>query len=175
MSFSVYQIKEALPLRNEQYFEFLNGKFQEARKRIWASIFIINPIVEDDVYLAVRTLLKKLAYAKWRNVDIRILVGTSNNPGIRVANDTAYEYLRNLDIPVRKFIGKYRKSLHSKYVIIDDEIIVVGSHNWTPGAAGKHNEDSIAVCSQELNRLLCDEFISNWQYSEIIVSDENDE
>ncbi len=94
MPFSAYQIDKALPLHNEQYFEFLNGKFQETRKRIWAAIFIVNPVVKDDGFLAVRSLLKKLAYAKWRNVDVRILVGTSNVRGIRVANDTAYEYFK---------------------------------------------------------------------------------
>ena len=174
MSFGAYQIDKAIPLRNEQYFEFLNGTFQEARKRIWAAIFIVNPIVKDDEFLAVRSLLKRLAYAQWRNVDIRILVGTSNTRGIAVANDTAYEYLKSLDIPVRKFIGKYRKSLHSKYVMIDDELIVVGSHNWTPGGAGVHNEDSIAVYSKELNLVFRDEFISNWQHSEVNGEDEND-
>lgn len=164
MAFSVSQIDKAIPLRGRNYFEFLRGKFLNARKRIWATIFIVNPIVKDDEYRAIRTFLKTLNYAQWKNVDVRILLGTSAASDIQIANDTAYQYLVNLEIPVRRFVGK---SLHSKYVIIDDDIIVVGSHNWTPGAVSSHNEDSIVLYSKELNIILCEEFLINWEEAAI--------
>lgn len=177
MSFSAYRIEKVLPLRNKEYFDFLNGKVQEARKRVWAAIFIINPTVPSDEFLEIRALLKRLAYARWRNVDVRVLVGTSGVRDIRVANDTAYAYLKDLGIPVRTFVGKLSKSLHSKYVIIDDAITVVGSHNWTPGAAasGVNNEDSLAVYSDEMNLVLRDEFILNWENSATDGKAANDE
>ena len=165
MNFSCYKINKAITLRNEQYFTFLNGMIQRSKKRIWAAIFIVNPTVDDDIFLTLRNLLKRLYYAKWRNVDVRVLIGSSNNLGIGIANETAYSYLLDLGIPVHRFIGKYRKSLHSKYVILDDELIICGSHNWTPGAVHLHQEDSIAVFSEELNLLLRDEFSSHWEYA----------
>lgn len=175
MNFSCYRINKAITLRNEQYFTFLNGMIQRSKKRIWAAIFIVNPIVHEDFHLTVRNLLKELSYAKWRNVDVRVLIGISNNFGIGIANETAYSYLLDLGVPARKYIGKYRKSLHSKYVLFDDELIVCGSHNWTSGAAHQHEEDSIAVYSEELNLLLRDEFILHWQYANQVEMENEDE
>ncbi len=171
MGFSAYEIDKVVTLRNEQYFTFLNGMIQKARKRIWAAIFIVNPTVEDDYFLTIRNLLKILTYALWRNVDVRVLIGQSEAFGISTANETAFSYLHHLGVPVRKFIGQYRRSMHSKYVVIDDELLICGSHNWTPGAANLHEEDSIAVFSEEMNLLLRDEFISHWQYADPIKTE----
>ncbi len=175
MDWSAYRISRALPLRKDQYFAFLNGKIPEARKRIWAAVFIVNPTVNDDASLIIRDLLKKLAYAKWRNVDVRVIVGVSGVHSIGVANDTAIKFLQDLGVPAFKFVGKERRSLHSKYVVIDDDLIVVGSHNWTPGAAGRHNEDSIAIYSEEMNLLLRDEFALSWQHAGLGAKAEKDE
>lgn len=163
MEFSTYTIDSMLPLIRDEYFTFLNHKIRDARKRIWSAIFIVNPTVGLDTSLAIRHLLKNLAYAKWKNVDVKVIVGTSGVRDIQVANNTTMLYLQELGIPVRRYIGGRRRSLHSKYVVIDDELIIVGSHNWTPGAVAEHNEDSIAVYSQNMNTLLRDEFTSNWQ------------
>jgi phosphatidylserine/phosphatidylglycerophosphate/cardiolipin synthase-like enzyme len=165
-SFSAYRIEKTVRLANGDYFDFLSGQIQEARKRVWAANFIINPVVSNDPSLAVRGFLKRLAYAQWRNVDVRVLVGTSHVRDIRVANHTARLYLTDLGVPIRSFIGKLSKSLHSKYVIVDDEVIVVGSHNWTPGAFGDHSEESLAIYSHEMNLILRDEFLANWSNSE---------
>ena len=112
--------------------------------------------------MRVRLLLKSLARAVWRNVDVRVLVGTSDAKVIQVANSTAYSTLEYYGVPVRRFLSQYAQSLHSKSVIVDDQLVVAGSHNWSPGAAESHDEDSLAVFSRELNLLLRDEFSVNW-------------
>ena len=160
---SVYRIGQAIPLRGAEYFQYLNGTLHKATKRIWVAMFIVNPTVHNDRGLDIRKLAKSLAYARWRNVDVRVLIGSSRAPGIAVANDTARSYLIHLQIPVHTFVAKYRRSLHSKYVLIDDDQVVVGSHNWTPGAANRQNEDSVALRSLDLGTKLADEFLSLWK------------
>jgi phosphatidylserine/phosphatidylglycerophosphate/cardiolipin synthase-like enzyme len=175
MTFSAYHIENVIPLRNEHYFTFLCKIIQNAKKRIWASIFIVNPTVDNDSSLAIRSLIKRLSYAKWRNVDVKVIVGDSNVRNIRIANETTLAYMKQLGIPARKFVGTYRRSLHSKYVIIDDYMIIVGSHNWTPGAALLHDEDSVALFSREMNLLLCDEFAMHWGNASTLIEVDSNE
>lgn len=51
--------------------------------------------------------------------------------------------LANVGIVARKMRDK--RTLHTKLVIIDSEILVIGSHNFTRNAFGSNVETSIAV------------------------------
>ncbi len=159
----VYKTENVIPLSNDDYYYYLMGKINNAKYRVYASIFIINSLISKDVELKVRDLIKNLAYAKWRNVDVRIIFGNSKNCEIKTANETTARYMHSLGISVKQYESLFRSSLHSKYVIIDDELIILGSHNWSNGAFAKNLEDSVAIYSKELNTILNDEFHKLWK------------
>jgi phosphatidylserine/phosphatidylglycerophosphate/cardiolipin synthase-like enzyme len=162
MELPVYKTEKAISLRNENYHYYLLEKIKKAKYRIYATSFIINSLIKNDVELKIRNLIKVLAYAKWQNVDVKIMFGNSQNSTISTANETTAHYMKELGLSVKRYESSYRKSLHSKYVIIDDDLIMIGSHNWSEGAFSKHNEYSIAVYSKELNTILNDEFHKLW-------------
>lgn len=166
MSYGIYNIDSVLPLSNEEYFNHVSSLIRKASSRIWVMMFIVDIRLMRDPYLCVRHLCDELVYAKWRNVDVRLIVGTlGRTHDINFANLTSSLYLSKKGIPVRFFESKYKSSLHSKYIVADYDRILLGSHNWTHGGFFGHIEDSISVHSKPLNQILSMEFEENWKSS----------
>jgi len=113
------------------------------------AVFIIDPRPEEDAAGTVRLVLDALVRARWRGVDVRVLVGgSSRTPAIELAGRVARRYLQSQGVPCRQFVGRRGEtSLHSKYVVADDAV-VVGSHNWTRRALVSDDELSLAVTSR---------------------------
>jgi len=164
LNLSVYKIDKCVPLRNDDYFLFLANALTKAQKRIWLSIFIIDIRVQADSLKLVRTLLRALEIATWKKLDVKVILGSPNNsPGIYKANYTTIEYLKNRNINAKIYSGNH-SSLHSKYVLIDDNKVIVGSHNWQQASfTRQYIEDSILLVSNDLNRLLGAEFLNLWK------------
>ncbi len=165
MTLSTYNYDSAVALVDGDYYDYVWNKISQANQRIWASVFIVNPSTAGDTDLKVRELLKHLAYAKWRNVDVKILVGQSQVGAIQVQTGTAMKYLHTLGVEARTFQSKENTSLHSKYMVIDDNWVIVGSNNWSPGGLTENNEDALSVSSPDLNMTLAASFEKHWNES----------
>lgn len=160
--YSAFAIEAAIPLQNRYYYYFLRNAIESAKYRIWASIFIINVTREHDHNLEVRDIIKLLSYKRSLGLNVKVIVGHSEKaPAIQKANEIARRYMLTRAIPVRPYKGT-KKSTHSKYVIIDADLILLGSHNWTMNAFSKSEEDSIAIYSRDLNREINRQFLSTW-------------
>ena len=163
MKYPVYELTQAIPLRNRDYYIYLLDAIASARERIWASIFIVDI---RDPYLLVRGVVENLTFAKWRNVDVKIIIGKSEStPDIQIADSTSAMYMKEKGLAVRIFNAPEDSSLHSKYVIIDRDKLVLGSHNWSHGAFSRYIEDSISVSSVDLVESLAGEFLKAWETS----------
>ena len=162
MTFPVYHFKRAIPLRNEAYNAWLWNRIAAAHQRIWLSVFIFNAATAHDTAYQVRDMAKHLAYARWRNVDVRVLLGQSHIGAIQIQNTVAAEFLASMRIEARFFDSAENTSLHSKYVVFDDDWVVVGSNNWSPGGFAGNNEDALAMSSADLNTSLSLNFLKNW-------------
>jgi phosphatidylserine/phosphatidylglycerophosphate/cardiolipin synthase-like enzyme len=161
-SFCAFPIEGALPLHGRHYYYFLRRAVESANYRIWASIFIVSVTRQYDVELEVRDLVSLLSYKRSLGVDVRLILGDSHTtPSIHDADAVATRYLKTRRIPVRQNRGE-KKSTHSKYVLIDGNLSIIGSHNWTTNAFSISEEDSIAVYSPEITRELDRDFLSNW-------------
>lgn len=160
--YSAFSIECAIPLQNRYYYYFLRNAIESAKYRIWASIFIINVTREHDYNLEVRDIIKLLSYKRSLGLNVKIITGYSKKTlAIQEANEIASRYIRSRGIPARQYEGT-KKSTHSKYVIIDGDLIILGSHNWTMNAFSKSEEDSIAIYSRDLNRELNRQFLTTW-------------
>jgi cardiolipin synthase len=163
--YDAYKIDNLIPLDDEDYEIFLKHAIHNAIKRIWVCMFIIDCYPFDDQNLKVRKLLKLLARKKNSHVDVRVLTDmASNTETIHNSNKLAYMLMKFYGIKCRFYSGE-EKSLHSKYVLIDDELCILGSHNSTDGAFSKHRESSVAVISRELNIKLSIHFLREWENS----------
>jgi len=123
-----------MPLANHDLLPAVVGLIGGAHRRVLAAVFIIDSRPEDDPGGTVRLVLDALARARWRGLDVRVLVGGSaRTPAIELAERVAGRYLEAVGVPCRQFVGRGREtSLHSKYLVADDTV-VVGSHTGPTG------------------------------------------
>lgn len=83
---------------------------------------------------------QQMQWAEWVNVELK------SHPNIR--------YVR-----VNNHLGKF-SSLHHKYAIVDDEVVLGGSYNWTKNATDYNDENLIVVKSKVLAARFAQDFAS---------------
>lgn len=136
-----------------------------ARERIWCSLFLVELNPQLDPQLRVPATLRQLAFAKWAGVDVRLLIGGSrSNLLIAEACATALTIARNLGIPARGLGNTDARGSHVKLVVADDWVLT-GSHNWSPGAFGDQVQDSVVIRSRDLASYLSNVFLAQWRRS----------
>lgn len=87
----------------------------------------------DDPANPVQLFNQALVRAVRRGVDIKVITNT----------DGILKTLSSLKIQTKKWISK--NVLHGKMMIIDDEILVIGSHNYTMYAFTMNQEVSVII------------------------------
>lgn len=155
--------EKAVHLKDEDYYHFLAEKISESEKSVLSTMFIVSALNPDDSG-KIKDLLNELVYANWRGLDVRLIIGNSQEGIIEFANETSYRYLEKKGLPVKLYNYEYDASVHSKYVIIDEELIILGSANWTDNAMSENKEDSIAIYSEEAALKLKKEFEKVWEH-----------
>jgi cardiolipin synthase len=114
-----------------------------ARKRIWIS---------TGYFVPGETMQAALQVAIARGVDVRLLVSEkSEHKHLVKAGRSFYEAL--LRQGVRIF--EYRRGIeHSKYMVVDDEMGIVGSSNFDDRSMRLNFELGVLVCRESTNRTL---------------------
>jgi phosphatidylserine/phosphatidylglycerophosphate/cardiolipin synthase-like enzyme len=122
---------------------------RSARRRCLVSMFIYE--VTRLTHPALLELCEVLTEAHWRGADVRVVIGGSReNYSIASAAASARAVLTTSGVPARWLSAKQGRGSHAKLVIADDTV-VIGSHNWSPGAFdGSQIQDSVAVKSSAL-------------------------
>lgn len=160
------RLESAIPLRNSDYYTYLTGRIRAAKRRVFASVFIINVHRAQDPDLRVRHLLRTLRIAAAQAIDVRVVVGDSSGTmGIRETNEVARRLMVLWNIRCRKHLLTGDHSMHEKVVIVDD-VVMVGSHNWTHRAFGESEEESLAVESPHLVLRMEQLFLDQWRAAE---------
>lgn len=121
---------------NDEY----KNKFIELVKNSKHSI--LGFIYHDSLFSSVNgsaidSYILELRQAKTRGVDIQILCNS----------DQQVEKLRKHSIPSKRVIGY--KTMHSKAFCFDNNILLVGSHNFTENAVSVNLEMSAILTDQE--------------------------
>jgi len=163
-TYKAFEVDKVVPLKNKDYYWFLLSQIKKAQNRIWASVFLIDVYRSSDILLEVRTLIKELAIARTRGLDIRLITGrAADNPVIREMNMVSRSFMRSKGFRL-KFYGNERKPrIHDKFIIFDDQLFIIGSHNWMHESFNNSLEDSLAVYSRDLTNRLEIEFLETWQ------------
>jgi phosphatidylserine/phosphatidylglycerophosphate/cardiolipin synthase-like enzyme len=167
----LFQAKKAVHLNGDDYYHYLMNKIENAKKSILSTMFIVSVLNPSETG-KMKELLDKLVYAHWEGLDVRLIIGSARPGIIKFVNTVSLKYLEKKKLPVKLYDYPYDTSVHSKYVIIDDEIIVLGSANWTDNAMFRNKEDSIAVYSEDSAQKLREEFEKVWSFG-LEVKDEN--
>lgn len=161
---------QVVSLADAAAFASLLQAVKVAKKRVLASIFIVDARYKYDQDYHVRTLLAECAQRAAAGVDVRIVVGQSNAWGIRLANITSAKYLAALQVPTRVYATNQRgRSSHAKFLVADDTV-VVGSHNWACEAFTEYSEDSVLLISKKAADDIAAYFDTIWQTSQELVN-----
>ncbi|MCX8170390.1 MAG: phospholipase D family protein [Candidatus Bathyarchaeota archaeon] len=78
----------------------------------------------------------------------------------QITQYSEYWRLRDAGIPVRNDTNP--KSMHHKVMIIDGEIIITGSYNWSKTAEEENNENLIIIKDRDIARKYEEEFEKIW-------------
>jgi len=97
-------------------------------------------------------IAKALVNAHKKGIKIEAILDKSNVTG----NYSSATYLSNNGIPV--FIDAAHAIAHNKIIIIDKEIVITGSFNFTKAAEEKNAENLLVIKSKEL----ANTYLDNW-------------
>ncbi len=58
---------------------------------------------------------------------------------------------------------RYFGTCHTKGLVIDDEIAVLGSQNWTPSGSGPNRDASLVIWNKDANAYFAELFEYDWE------------
>lgn len=110
-----------------------------------------------------RTLLDGLLNSHDRNVTVRVLLDR-DRPGdpyrSTLINSPARDLL-NRDAELCRFDDE-SVLLHSKYMVLDAQVVVIGSHNWSAGSFFGFDDLSVVVHSPDYAAYMTTRFAAQW-------------
>jgi phospholipase D len=113
-----------------------------------------------------KEIAKALLRAQERGVEIRILADRSQ----LTAKYSQIPKLKNSNVPV--LIDRVPGIAHNKVIIIDDQIILTGSYNWTNAAEHRNAENLLRIQDPTIAAY----YIDNWnKRAEVAVGTEENE
>ncbi|MGM0568625.1 MAG: phospholipase D-like domain-containing protein, partial [Elusimicrobiota bacterium] len=140
---------EVRDISNRNYFPAVKEAIDNADNSIHMAMYILN--LKEDVSSPVDDLVKSLIRAKERGVEVKVILDKNINfftGELEERNKEAYKYLRENGIDV--FYDDIYIYTHNKTLVIDEEIVIVGSTNWSNTALTQSNESAVLVHSPEI-------------------------
>ena len=139
-----YNSGDITPLVNEEYYPALMNAIENAHSNIDIVIYEFKWYDNNNSVVQLRDLLAKRAE---EGIEIRIILDQSKWYGkiteLSKENEKTGNWLAEKGISVK--MDSLTITTHDKLVIIDDEIVFVGSHNWGSSALTKNNEASVMI------------------------------
>ena len=147
---------------DEEYPAVLKSMIAHCKERCYCSIFIVDFSPSKDREHLVDSVLLGLQAALWRGTDVRLLIGGSRtNFEIAQIGLAAKSRADQLNIPCRLMESMDVRGSHVKMVIADN-FILAGSHNWSGGAFTNQTQDSILIDSPDMAAGLTATFKYQW-------------
>ncbi len=139
-----------------------------AERRVWVMMYVMRLGDAPDPEHPVEVLGASLAAAHARGLDVRICLDRSrkwDNPDeIEPKHVAPAAWLRARGVHVVE--DELTRISHAKVVLIDDDVVILGSHNWTFSALTLNREASVLLRDRALLRELERElfsFIPGWE------------
>jgi len=139
-----------------QYFQVAKKMIQEAKSLIQVMMFEMGyydryPNTPSNI------LIKELIDAKKRGVKVEVILE------VREGRDRTTERNRNTGKilssgGVEVIYDPLFKTTHAKLMVVDGQLALVGSTNWTYYALTNNNEVSVLIRSKEVAKVLVDYF-----------------
>jgi phosphatidylserine/phosphatidylglycerophosphate/cardiolipin synthase-like enzyme len=144
------------------YFPVAMELIRRAHRRCLVSMFIVDYDMLADPMARIDRLLVALITARWRGAEVKILVGGSRENGpILESAVLAVARAQQLGLDVRLAASVAGNNSHVKLLIADD-LVLSGSHNWSRGIFGSETQDSVLFDDGKMSALLASYFSEQW-------------
>ena len=148
-------VDDAVPLVDQEYYPEVHKAFTNARKSILCIMYMakLDPGHTDgDEYQLVLDLIN----AHKRGVKVLVIFDQNvkfwekgkKRDIIERRSEYAYDLLLRAGVPV--YYDSKSRVTHSKVMVVDEYITIVGSANWTYGALRKNHEASVMIKSRDV-------------------------
>ena len=145
--------EEVKPLLGKEYYPEVLDLVKNAQRSIYLVMYGIQLSGRDEKDLAY-TLLEELISAKQRGAKVMVILETSGKDDwgeyVTQINEEVRDLLRKSGVQV--YLDDEKTTTHAKLLVIDEEITVLGSHNWTFAAFMRNNESSVRITSRPVAR-----------------------
>jgi phosphatidylserine/phosphatidylglycerophosphate/cardiolipin synthase-like enzyme len=137
-------------IEDENYFEEVKKLIKKAEKSIKIAAFIIRKGKKERKN-RVSELMSEVKRAAYRGVRVEIIINQINpmNKSKRV-NSRIIRELKRSNITTK--VETEQRVAHAKYIIIDEKIVIIGSHNWTNKSLNSNHE--ISIKTENKNNLI---------------------
>lgn len=148
-----FTVEEVRPLLGKAYYPEVLDLIGNAQSSIYLVMYGIQLRDRDEKDL-VHNLLRELIEADRRGARVMVILQTGPDDDwgeyVTEINRETKRLLRSEG--VRVYLDDERTTLHSKLLVVDEEITVLGSHNWTFAAFMRNNESSVKITSPAVAR-----------------------
>jgi len=142
------KVEEVDFLPTGAYFQRTKAAIDSARESVWVVMYAIAGPEKAGSQTA--ALLEALIRAHRRGVEVKVLLDYSLEKALQDWNEAASRRLRAAGIAVRFDHPKH--VTHTKLVVIDGAISILGSANWSWAAFNHNWESSVLVVSAPVAR-----------------------
>lgn len=165
----IFQIAFALPaediqtLNNRDYYQVVEDALSQAKDSIYIIMYSMR-YYQSYYSTPTNDFIQALSSAQKRGVKVKVILEQSKTFGKDNSdkNHEAGELLKNRGIEV--YYDSPFITTHSKLIVIDRYITIIGSTNWSYYALCKNNESSVLIKSKQI----AEAFI---QYFNLILED----
>lgn len=163
---------EVTNISGRKYYLAVKEALDKSEKSISVAMYIVSLDVsntQSEVY----QLCESLVNAKKRGVQVKVILDQcidydrsedGEKGRIEGKNQNAFKYFKENGIEV--VYDTRTVYTHSKTIIVDENIVILGSTNWSGSSLNKNNEVSVLIRSKELANSLLKYF------SEIVIDNE---
>ena len=135
-------------LKNKDYFPSLIKAIDESKSEIIMSFFLFKAGVHKESYPDV--ILVHLAQAVKRGVKITVILENTGGDDRKLdaENQQTKQLLEEKGVNV--YFDSPRQTTHTKLIVIDQRLVLLGSHNLTQASLKYNNEISILLDRPDL-------------------------
>ena len=138
---SLYVDESYIVISDDEYFDYVSELIDSAEYSIHIVLFEIkyyDKYPDSDVNKLVEQLIDK----NQKGVDVKIIVDQF------LTDDRAVELLYKTGVDIK--YDSTSRTTHSKLIIIDEKIVIIGSTNWSYYSLTKNRESNIALNNKEI-------------------------
>ncbi|MCX8174498.1 MAG: phospholipase D-like domain-containing protein [Thermoplasmata archaeon] len=148
----------AIVMNDRQYYQAAFDLLQSANKSIHMTMYVIFWYEDNN---EIKNLVNILVAKAKAGLDVKVFLDTDPSNQMVTGNNTlTAQYLMNNGVKVK--FDSPSVTTHTKLIIIDSKIVIVGSTNWSYSAVNRNHEANLSIADEKLAEKYEEYFSALW-------------